>query len=248
MADKIPNILGLKSGNIFGPSLAVSHTAPGVKKPIKPNIFTPSELEYGREVEEVAKRAHTDKDEIYVAEPGGDKDSEVFVPTPPDFRPFTSTVVGPPALARTVEKIYKLVPHLRGVSQEIIMGPNRAVMESMDEQNTLGKLKGKNRWGPENYESAPMLGVTDRSPEGENNISLNPIHNYGDFRPSELDNTVAHELSHVAGYGHPDAYRLGDLFTKEQNDRFQEEVNARLKEKLDKIKADVIKGGIRMAQ
>jgi len=247
VADKIPNILGLKKGNIFGPSLSVSHTAPGEKKPIKPNIFTSGEKEYGREIEDRAKKFDISVDELYPAYPGGDKDSDVIVPTPPDFRPFTTTVVGPPALARSVEKIYKLAPHMRGIPPEIIMGPNKAVMDTMAEGNKENNIKGNPRYGPQDYDSFPILGITDRSYEGDSKISLNPVHNYGDFKPSELDNTLAHEISHVAGFNHPDAYRLGDTFVREQDEKFKQEVDARMKERLAQIRADAIKGGIRMA-
>ena len=114
----------------------------------------------------------------------------------PMFRPQTD-VRGGPEFANTVEDIFDAAPDMRGRSPNIQHGPTNAAIRSLQRSDI----------DPSRFANSSLLGVTDLQAGNHHEIGISPglggsIDKW--MGANSLPSTIAHELGHVAGYGHGD--------------------------------------------
>jgi len=98
-------------------------------------------------------------------------------------------VVGDPHLAQFVQQLLDRTPNLKAKVPSVISGPDKGVMEDLDDSG----------YGAHEYPDVNLLGETDLS---NNAISLNPRLGLASARMTDdptQANVLAHELTHVAG-------------------------------------------------
>jgi hypothetical protein len=108
------------------------------------------------------------------------------VPRPALFRADTP-VIGSPDFAKTVKKVFDLVPERVGRQKNIRQGPNKGVMERIEKG--LPHLTRNTDYG---FSDTNLDGLYDRRTK---DIAINPT-----LKGRDLMITLAHEIAHSAGY------------------------------------------------
>lgn len=137
----------------------------------------------------------------------------VFAPkAPPMFR-GEPTIVGK-ELGREAEKLFSIAPNLRGKSPRVQFGPG---------STAIGRLQGVGR-DPLEFGRLNLLGVT-RNKDKE--INMNPslgspewlrhISMTGEYGDHPVDEILAHEMTHAAGYDEPEADIAEKLMRKRKS-------------------------------
>ena len=115
----------------------------------------------------------------------------------PPFRP--DTPVNNPTVAQQLRMLEQIAPEIRGrLEGGITLGPTRGSMNVMSRSNLPIDA----------FDNTTLQGVFN---SGERTIGLRPRL---ERNPSELFNTLAHEVTHGAGYDDDKAYPVGKLAEK----------------------------------
>lgn len=122
---------------------------------------------------------------------------QMFVPHPPQFQPYPE-VVGSSELARAVKSFIDLAPALQGRIGKVQVGPTADMVRRLDKSNAM--VGSSRKWHPEDLSQTGLLGVTNMR---TGNVSLNPRLTVNEPNDNHYDirDVLAHELTHVAGYG-----------------------------------------------
>jgi hypothetical protein len=194
-----------------------------VNRHIKPHdVPSVGQLEYAETINK-ALRSNGPKQSVDVY---GDA---VDVPIAPGFTNKTTNVVGSPELGKAVEKLFTLVPALRGLAPSVIANPTTDSFGEIDRSNrkTIKDLNGTIFDPYTDFPRLNLLGITNTKTK---NITINPRLDSDELtraivgdrpyeRRLELLDTLGHEFSHVAGYDEDKAYPLGDRYINKPKDK-----------------------------
>ena len=128
-------------------------------------------------------------------------------PAPPAFRP-EPVVVGT-ELARAVQRLLNIAPELRGRIKSVIQGPTNASITDMINSDLP----------PDEFENTNLLGITDQRPKHVGEIGISPKLDNTDptAHAYSLDDALAHEFAHIAGFSEAGAQMAGKRFRGQPN-------------------------------